>query len=47
MVRLEKIVYEKMVNTSTLGRTRQITSPSKWHPVNPNEHSKSTNRTKD
>lgn len=37
MVRLEKIAWERIVNTSVLGRARVITRPRKWHVVNPNE----------
>jgi hypothetical protein len=31
MVRLERILYEKAVNTNLLGRARKIASPSTWH----------------
>ena len=41
MVRLEKIVYERMVNTAALGRERKIGTPTKWFTTNPNEHMKS------
>jgi hypothetical protein len=37
MVRLEKITYERMFNTRMLGRARVISSPRKWHAVNPPE----------
>ncbi len=31
MVRLEKIVYEKLVNTQTLKRARVLGAPQKWY----------------
>lgn len=40
MVRLEKIVYEQVVNSKTLGRARAIVTPAKWYVVNPHEQNK-------
>jgi hypothetical protein len=31
MVRLEKIVYEQLVNTRALKRERLLSRPSKWY----------------
>ena len=30
MVRLEKILYERLFNTSLLGRQRSLSKPTKW-----------------
>lgn len=42
MVRLEKIAYEQLVNTATLGRARVISAPKKWNSVNHMDHTRST-----
>jgi hypothetical protein len=42
MVRLEKIAYEQIVNTSAVGRARKLTTPAKWFTVNPLYHNRST-----
>ena len=36
MVRLEKVMYEKVVNSMT--RAKAISSPRKWYYSNPYEH---------
>ena len=41
MVRLEKIAYEKLVNTKALGRARTLTTPAKWFTTNPLLHNRS------
>jgi hypothetical protein len=41
MVRLEKIAYEQIVNSQTLGRARQLTTPAKWFTTNPILHNRS------
>lgn len=38
MVRLEKVVYEQLVNSTTFNRARKISSPRKWFTTNPYEH---------
>lgn len=38
MVRLEKALYEKLVNTSVLGRARTIATPKKWMQHNPEDY---------
>lgn len=38
MVRLEKLVYETVVNNAALGRNRVLTSPRKWLYTNPYQH---------
>lgn len=40
MVRLEKIAYEQVVNSKTLGRARAIVTPAKWYVANPHEQNK-------
>jgi len=40
MVRLEKIAYEQIVNSKTLGRARAIVTPAKWYVANPHEQNK-------
>lgn len=42
MVRLEKIAYEQIVNSKTLGRARAIVTPAKWYVANPHEQNKCT-----
>lgn len=42
MVRLEKIAYEKIVNSQVLGRSRALESPRKWFYVNPYVHNRSS-----
>jgi|LakMenEpi03Aug12_release.lakeMendotaPanAssembly.Ray.scaffolds.fasta_scaffold4163555_1 hypothetical protein len=41
MVRLEKIAFEKVMNTAALGRNRAITTPGKWNAVNHMDHTRS------
>jgi len=38
MVRLEKVLYEKLLNNKALGRARNITTPKKWINHNPTEY---------
>ena len=38
MVRLEKQLYEKILNTKTMGRARNIGTPVKWHNTNPQDY---------
>lgn len=38
MVRLEKVLYEKILNNKTLGRARNITTPRKWINVSANDY---------
>ena len=40
MVRLEKIAYEQIINSKTLGRARAIVTPAKWYIANPHEQNK-------
>jgi hypothetical protein len=35
MVRLEKILYERIVNSEAIGRARKLTTPAKWFTANP------------
>lgn len=37
MVRLEKVLYEQLVNTNALKRARKLTVPSKWYTENRND----------
>lgn len=43
MVRVEKILYEKVLNTSALGRARTLSTPAKWYRVNAYDHHQSNN----
>jgi len=38
MVRLEKVLYEKLLNNRVLGRSRTITTPRKWINTSPNDY---------
>ena len=38
MVRLEKLVYEQIVNSAATNRLRKAGAPRKWHHTNPLEH---------
>jgi len=38
MVRLEKVLYERVLNNRTLGRARNITTPKKWMNHNPTDY---------
>ena len=38
MVRLEKLVYEQVVNSAATARLRKVGAPRKWNHTNPYEH---------
>lgn len=40
MVRLEKVLYEKVINNQAVGRARGIGAPRKWFNVNPSDYKK-------